>query len=152
MVRLVLAAVRRGPAIPPVILFYDDCCGFCMWTVAFVLRADRNGVVRTRAIQSPEGESRLGDLAPGVRLASWRMVDARGARWSGGGVFAPLAEQLPRFARLAVWIARVPRLTNLGYRAIASQRVRLSTLVPDASKDRARAAVKAHSGVEPTAL
>jgi len=140
--------VSRDVAIPPVTVFYDDCCGFCMWMVAFVLRADRAGVVRTRAIQSPAGEASLGDLPPNVRLASWHMVDAAGVRWSGGRVFAPLARLLPGLRRLAWPAERLPRLADLGYRAVAAHRTRLSAFVPAAAKNRARALVRRHSAAE----
>lgn len=129
----------------PITLFYDDCCGFCMWMIALVLRLDREGVVRTQAIQSPHGTAVLGDLPPDVRLASWHMIDAAGTRWSGGAVFAPLASRLPALRWAARPIARVPRIADLAYGLAAAQRRRLSAFVPAGAKHRAADAVRRHT-------
>src|SRR5579859_6568079 len=55
----------------PWILLYDDDCGFCRWSLSWVLKADRRGLVETLPLGSPRADELLADMAPAERAASW---------------------------------------------------------------------------------
>jgi predicted DCC family thiol-disulfide oxidoreductase YuxK len=116
-------------------LYYDDDCGFCRWTLAWVLRWDRRRHIRPVPIQSPEGERELGDLGE-KRLESWHLV-RDGERWSGGQAFAPLLEELPGAGVLAPLARRLEWVLVPAYRWVADHRTGLSSLVPAGAKRRA---------------
>lgn len=118
-------------------LYYDEDCGFCRWTLAWVLRWDRRRRLRPVPIESPEGDRELGDLGE-ARLESWHLV-RDGERWSGGRAFAPLLDELPGGRVLAPVARRLEWLLMPGYRWVANHRDRLSNLVPAGSKRRADA-------------
>lgn len=124
-------------------LYYDHDCGFCRWTLAWVLRWDRRHRLRPVAIESPEGERELGDLGE-ARLEAWHLV-RDGRRWSGGRAFAPLVEELPGGRLLAPIARRLEWLLVPGYRWIADHRNGLSKVVSKRGKRRADALVAARS-------
>jgi predicted DCC family thiol-disulfide oxidoreductase YuxK len=121
-------------------VYYDEDCGFCRWTLAWVLRWDRKRRLRPVPIQSVEGEGELGDLGR-ARLESAHLV-RDGERWSGGAALAPLLEELPGGRILAPIARRLQPLTEPAYRCVAHHRSALSRLVPDRSKARAHALVE----------
>ena len=45
----------------PLLVFYDEDCGYCRWSVAQLLRLDRDRRLRLHAIQSPLGQRLLAD-------------------------------------------------------------------------------------------
>jgi predicted DCC family thiol-disulfide oxidoreductase YuxK len=118
-------------------LYYDHDCGFCRWTLAWVLRWDRRHRLRPVPIESPEGDRDLGDLGE-ARLESWHLV-RDGRRWSGGRGVAPLLEELPGGRALAPIARRLEWLLVPAYRWVAEHRTALSKLVPAWSKRRADA-------------
>ena len=120
-------------------VYYDEDCGFCRWTIAWVLRWDRRRRLRPVPIQSPEGDRELGDLGE-ARLASAHLV-RDGSRWTGGEALAPLLEELPGGRLLAPVARRLERLSGPAYRWAANHRSLLSRLVPGRSKARADAIV-----------
>jgi predicted DCC family thiol-disulfide oxidoreductase YuxK len=120
-------------------LYYDDDCGFCRWTLAWVLRWDRRGHIRPVPIQSPDGERELGDLGE-KRLESWHLA-RDGERWSGGRAFAPLLKELPGGRVSAPLARRLEWLLVPVYRWVANHRSVLSRLVSKASNRRADALV-----------
>jgi predicted DCC family thiol-disulfide oxidoreductase YuxK len=122
-------------------LYYDQDCGFCRWTLAWVLRWDRHHRLRPVAIESPTGDRELGDLGE-ARLESWHL-EREGERWTGGRAFAPLLEELPGGRLLAPLARRLEWLLVPAYRWVAARRDRLSRLVPGKSKRRADALVAA---------
>jgi predicted DCC family thiol-disulfide oxidoreductase YuxK len=122
-------------------LFYDHDCGFCRWTLAWVLRWDRRRRLRPVPIESPEGDRELGDLGEG-RLESWHLV-RDGRRWSGGRAFAPLLEELPGGRLLAPLARRLEWLLVAAYTLVAQRRSSLSKLVPVSSKRKADALIDA---------
>jgi predicted DCC family thiol-disulfide oxidoreductase YuxK len=123
-----------------VVLLYDDDCGFCVWTVAYLLRRDHARALRPLAIQSAEGAELLGDLDERERLRSWHAVAPDGTRSSGGDAFVPILGVLPRLSAAAALMRRVPpSLRRFGYDLVARNRTPLSRFVPQRSKRRARA-------------
>jgi predicted DCC family thiol-disulfide oxidoreductase YuxK len=106
----------------PAILLYDDCCGFCKWSVARVLDLDSEEKVRPLPIQSEEGQRLLADVEPARRLESWHLAFADGTVLSGGAAAAPLAGLLPRARALAGMLTRAPRLVDGVYRWGAARR------------------------------
>ena len=120
-------------------LYYDHDCGFCRWTLAWVLRWDRRRRLRPVPIESPEGDRELGDLGE-ARLDSWHLVrDDR--RWSGGHAFAPLLEELAGGRLLAPVARALHGLLVPLYGWVAAHRSGFSKLVPQRSKARADAVV-----------
>jgi predicted DCC family thiol-disulfide oxidoreductase YuxK len=122
---------------PAVTVLYDHDCGFCRWSVGCLLAWDRAGRLRVLAIQSPDGQRLLADLAPEQRLASAHAVDAAGRRASGGDALAPVAAVLPAGAPLAALARRAPGLARAGYRALAGRRTLFGRLVSDGARERA---------------
>jgi predicted DCC family thiol-disulfide oxidoreductase YuxK len=95
------------------------------------------------AIQSPEGERLLAGVPEGERLRSAHAVAPDGRVWSGGDVVSPiLAELGRRSAGLAVRPLGLP--LRGGYRLVASNRSRLSRLMPDGARDAATKEIEEH--------
>lgn len=118
-------------------VLYDGDCGFCRWLLAGLLRWDRAGRLRPIALQRPEAEEFLADLAPAERMASWHLVSPTGERTSGGAAVPSLLSLLPHGRFPAAAFARLPRLTARGYRWVAEHREQLSAWVPASVKRRA---------------
>jgi predicted DCC family thiol-disulfide oxidoreductase YuxK len=128
-----------GDAHPPRaawIVLYDADCGFCMWLLSALLRWDRHGRLRPLALQSAEAEKLLADLAPAERIASWHLISPAAQRSSGGAALAVLLRLLPGGRPAGAVLARLPRLTEAGYRWVAAHRTGLSRWVPSSSKRR----------------
>ena len=119
------------------IVLYDADCGFCKWLLAGVLRWDRAMRLRPIALQRPEADELLADLAPAERMASWHLISATGERRSGGAAVAPLLRLLPRGRVPAAAFARFPGLSERGYRWIAEHRSQVSRWVPMSFKQHA---------------
>jgi predicted DCC family thiol-disulfide oxidoreductase YuxK len=119
-------------------VLYDGECGFCAWALGLLLRWDRDGRLRPVAIQSEEGQQRLGAIAPELRLASWHAVDQDGVLRSGSAALPHLLQCLPGGRSLARVTARYPRVAERTYGWIAAHRSALGSAVPRASKRRAR--------------
>jgi predicted DCC family thiol-disulfide oxidoreductase YuxK len=124
------------------VVLYDRDCAFCTWLLAGLLRLDRGERLHPIALQRPEADELLAELAPAERIASWHLITSAGERFSAGAAFAPLLELLPRGRVAAAVIARVPRLTERGYRWVAAHRSQLSRLVPSRAKRRASERVR----------
>ena len=132
------------------ILFYDADCGFCLVCLWPIVAADREGRLRIAPLDSPLADRLLGDLPRERRMASWHLVTDDG-RASGGDAFVPLLALFAPTRRLAPAAARLRPLLRLAYAVVASQRGRLSKLVPAAVKRAAAARVAgaARGGVAP---
>jgi predicted DCC family thiol-disulfide oxidoreductase YuxK len=134
---------RSGPAEPGPpgerrwAVLYDADCGFCKWLLAGLLRWDRAGRLRPIALQRPEADELLEELAPAQRMASWHVISPAGDRRSGGDALPPLLRLLPAGRLPAAGFARFPRLTDRAYRWVAEHRSELSRLVPSSAKQRA---------------
>jgi predicted DCC family thiol-disulfide oxidoreductase YuxK len=118
-------------------VLYDADCGFCKWLLAALLRWDRRARLQPIALQRPEADDLLQDLAPAERMASWHLISPTGERRSGGAAVAPLLSVLPGGHVPAAAFARFPGLTDRGYRWVAEHRTQLSKSVPAGAKRRA---------------
>jgi predicted DCC family thiol-disulfide oxidoreductase YuxK len=132
---------------PRLRVYYDEDCGFCRWTLAWILRWDRSRRLRPVPIQSPEGDRELGDLGE-ARLESAHLVRG-GERWTGGQALAPLLEELPGGRALAPIARRLEPVTEPAYRWVANHRSALSKLVPRRSKAKADSLVADRSRLPP---
>ena len=119
------------------ILLYDEDCGFCRWSLSWVLRADRRGRLTPLPLGSPEADRLLADLAPAERAASWHLAAPDGRRWSAGYAAPPLLRLLPGGRLPASVLGAAPELTDRAYRWVAEHRSAFSRLIPDRSKARA---------------
>jgi predicted DCC family thiol-disulfide oxidoreductase YuxK len=120
-----------------VIVFYDDDCGFCRWTLAWALVRDRRGVLTAEPIQSEAGERLLGDLSEEERVRSAHVVHDDGRRTSGGAAVRDVLAAVPAGRGLARVLGLSPRATEIAYRFVADQRTHISKLVPADAKRRA---------------
>jgi predicted DCC family thiol-disulfide oxidoreductase YuxK len=120
------------------LVLYDGACGFCAWTLAWLLRWDTDRHLRPVAIQSEEGARVLAGMAPEERLSSVHVADRLGRLRSGGAACAAVLDELPRAQLLAALAHARPRATERAYRFLAAHRAGLGRLVPSASRDRAR--------------
>ena len=132
------------PPNAPLLVFYDEECGYCRWSVAQLLRFDRDQRLRLIAIQSPEGERLLADVAPELRLESAHLIDGEGKLFSGGDAAAPIAAALPRLAPTAPLLRRLSRPVNASYNLIAANREQFGRLVGSSARERADRAIAAH--------
>ena len=127
----------------PLTVLYDADCGFCRYTLALLLRLDRDRRLLPVRIQGPDGDRLLGHLTPEQRLASAHVVTPEGRVYSGGNAVVPIARELgwPHVAAIARALAAP---TRLGYRVVAGNRSRLGRVVSQERRDRATAAIAGH--------
>jgi predicted DCC family thiol-disulfide oxidoreductase YuxK len=126
-------------------VIYDSDCGFCRWTLALLLRADRHRRLRPLALGKPEADELLADLEPDQQFASWHLVDPDGTRTSAGAALPEVVRLLPGGNRPAAALAQIPGPTERGYRWVADHRTKLSRAVPSRAKRRATALIQARS-------
>jgi predicted DCC family thiol-disulfide oxidoreductase YuxK len=119
------------------ILIYDPDCGFCRWSLSWILRADRPRRVVPVPLGSEEANALLSDMAPEQRAASWHLVAPDGPRWSAGAAAPPLLRLLPGGRVPAGLLSAAPGLTERAYRWVADHRSTLGKLIPARSKARA---------------
>ena len=127
------------------IVIYDADCGFCRWTLALLLRADRHRRLRPLALGTPEADALLADLEPEERIASWHLISPDGTRTSAGVALPDVLRLLPGGGRPAAALARIPGPTERGYRWVADHRSKLGRAVPGSAKRRATALIQARS-------
>jgi predicted DCC family thiol-disulfide oxidoreductase YuxK len=138
LLRVYLEAVNA-----PWLVLYDGDCGLCKWLLAGLLRFDRARRLRPVALQRPEAEPLLADLDPVDRMASMHLVSPDGVRTSGGEALPTLLELLSGGRLPAAILGRFPRLTDRGYRWVATNRIAISRFVPRRWKRRAAERVRA---------
>lgn len=142
---------RKGFPVPhratrpsAVTVYYDADCGFCIWTVALLLRLDRGRRVTPATIQGAVH----GDLAtvPADRVMTSFHARADGAPpVSAGAALTVLLCTLGPLRPIGRLTARFPRLTDRAYFAVANRRGRWATLIPERSKRWARRVVAART-------
>lgn len=133
----------------PWTVLYDAECGICRTLLAGLLGWDRRRRLRPLALQDPEADRLLADLAPEERLASWHLLSPDGARRSAGAALAPLLRLLPGGRAPAAACARFPAATERGYRWVAGNRAPLGRLLPAAVKRRADRSLARRLAVPP---
>ncbi len=133
-----------GRSAPALLVFYDRQCGYCRWSVAQLLRADRDQRLRLIAIQSDEGQRLLAAIPAARRLDSAHLIDGDGRLLSGGAAVAPLAGALPPLAAAAPLLRALERPVNALYRLIASQRQQVGRFVSGGAQAKADQAIAAH--------
>ncbi len=167
---------RRALAPPPyaggmATVIYDSDCGFCRWSLALLLSWDRRGGERGRpspptsrggrgrataphalrpvALGTVEADRLLADVPVAEREASWHLVDDDGTRTSAGAAFAPVLRELPHGDVPAALVARIPGLTERGYRWVADHRSLLARPLPDRAKRWADRVIAVHTHPRP---
>jgi predicted DCC family thiol-disulfide oxidoreductase YuxK len=125
-------------------VIYDADCGFCKFSLALLLAWDRHGALEILALGSPEADRLLGDLTPEQRSSSWHLVDESGRRNSAGAAFAPVLTLLPGGRVPATLVARIPHLTERGYRWVVDHRGFLGRFVPARARRWADRVIAAH--------
>ena len=128
---------HAGERPPAWSVLYDADCGFCKWLLSGLLRWDRATRLRPIALQRSEADDLLRELTPAERMASWHLVSPAGDCRSGGAAVPPLLRLLPAGRVPAAGLARLPKLTDRGYRWVAQHRSQLSKCVPSSAKQRA---------------
>lgn len=127
------------------IVFYDQDCGFCRWSLAKLLLLDGARRLRPAPIQSPEGAVHLAGMSDATRMGSWHLVVEDGTVHSGGAAVAPLLELLSGGSSPAAVFRRFPRLTNRGYQWVAGHRTALARPLSSRAVRRATARIDAHA-------
>ena len=126
-------------------IVYDADCGFCRWSLAWVLRLDRDRHLRPVALGTPAADELLAGLTEDERNASWHLVSPDGERWSAGAAAAPLLRLLPRGQAPSALVAKIPRLTDRAYRFVAEHRSKFSKVIPESAKRRADGVIAGRS-------
>ena len=132
-------------------VLYDAECGFCIWILSGLLRWDRAGRLRPRALAGAEADSLLADLQTAERMASWHLISPAGRRRTGGAAVVQVLRLLPSGRMPAAVLARFPGFTEGVYRWVADHRSQLSRLAPAAAKRNAAGRVQGRIDQETTA-
>jgi len=125
---------------------YDANCGFCRWSLALLLSADRDRRLRPLALGSAEADRLLNDLPRQEQLASWHLISPGGRRESAGAALPAVLRLLPGGRIPSAALARTPRLTERSYRWVADHRTSLGPIVPRAAKERATRRIDGRAG------
>jgi predicted DCC family thiol-disulfide oxidoreductase YuxK len=136
-------------------VIYDADCGFCKFSLALLLSWDRprkgrgrrepgRGALRPLPLGTAEADRLLADLTPEQRNSSWHLVDEFGRRNSAGAALAPALALLPGGRRPAALVARMPHLTERGYRWVVDHRGLLGRFVPARARRWADRVIAAH--------
>ncbi len=140
-------------------MIYDSDCGFCKWSLALLLSADRGQALRPLALGTAEADRLLADLTPDERNASWHLVieapagsavtgpdETASRRFSAGAAFAPALVLLPHGRIAAALVTRIPRLTEWAYRRVVEHRGLLGRAVPARARRWAGRVIATHGG------
>ena len=125
----------------PHLVLYDRDCGFCRWSLGWVLRWDRARRLRPLALQDPRAVGLLAPMDEGRRLASWHLVAPDGAVRSAGAAAPPLLRLLPGGGLPAAVTAALPGITEAVYRSIARHRGVVGQRLPARARERADALI-----------
>jgi predicted DCC family thiol-disulfide oxidoreductase YuxK len=120
-----------------VIVLYDNDCGFCRWSVAWALRHDDRERLVAAPILSQLGAELLAELDEHERLRSAHVIDAHGARRSGGAAAAEVLSALAPTRALGRLANRAPAPTSLLYDFVASHRHGFGRFVGQRARRRA---------------
>lgn len=123
------------------LILYDAECRFCRWSLAWLLRWDRERRLEPVALQDRRARARLGGMSEAERMASWHLVGPDGSIASAGAAAAPLLRLLPGGQPLAALAARFPGAVEGGYGAVVGQRGRLGRWLSEPTLRRAEAVI-----------
>lgn len=129
---------------PGLLVLYDGGCGFCIWTVAVLLRLDRRHRLTAGSIQV--NRALLGPMPDARALNSFHVVDDDGGVRSAGAALTAVLSALPVGRPFGRLLARVPRTADRLYYLVATRRAPLARLIPERSKQRARELVRVPPG------
>jgi predicted DCC family thiol-disulfide oxidoreductase YuxK len=118
-------------------IFYDAECRFCRWSLAWMLRWDRDRRLEPVALQDDRAGDLLGAMPEPERMASWHLVGPDRSIASAGAAAGPLMRLLPGGGPLAALAERFPGTVERGYGAVVRQRGRLGKWLSDAALRRA---------------
>jgi predicted DCC family thiol-disulfide oxidoreductase YuxK len=118
-------------------VLYDRDCGFCRWTLAQILRFDRDRRLRPLPIQSDEGQRLLAGVPAERRLESWHLVTPDGEVRSAEKGFPGLFSRLPAGAPIARLTALLQGPSGAGYRLLVANRTRLGKRIGQRRRDSA---------------
>jgi predicted DCC family thiol-disulfide oxidoreductase YuxK len=127
-------------------IVYDGDCGFCRWSLGWVLRWDRRRRLRPLALDTEEAGRLLTEIEPARRMASWHLVDAGGRVLSAGAAAPELLRLLPGGRPVAALLARFPRLTEGAYRWVADHRTALGRPLGERARARADGIIASRAG------
>lgn len=103
-------------------ILYDADCGFCRWSLGWLLRWDRRRALEPVALQDPLAGELLGEIAAERRMDSWHLIPADGSVVSAGAAAAPLLRLLRGGAPLAWLFEHAPRVVEGAYARVAGVR------------------------------
>ena len=126
-------------------MLYDADCGFCRWSLGWVLRADRRRVLRPVKLGTPAADELLSDITPEQRMSSWHLVAPDGTRQSAGAAAPPLLLQLPGGQLPARLLASAPEITERAYQWVVKHRSKFGKLIAESSKQRADRLISSRS-------
>ncbi|HEX8648591.1 MAG TPA: DCC1-like thiol-disulfide oxidoreductase family protein [Thermoleophilaceae bacterium] len=118
-------------------VLYDRDCGFCRWTLAQILRFDRDRRLRPVPIQSDEGQRMLAGMPEARRLESWHLVTADGEVRSAEKGFPGLFSRLTAGAPIARLTSLLQGPSGAGYRLLVANRTRLGRRIGQRRRDEA---------------
>ena len=133
-------------------ILYDADCGFCRWTLGWLLRWDRRRRLEPVALQDPEAARLLAGMAEERRMASWHLVDSQGEVTSAGAATAPLLRLLPGGWLPARAAAALADAVDRAYRWTADHRSVLGTLVTEGARRRADRLIASRAARGPNGL
>jgi predicted DCC family thiol-disulfide oxidoreductase YuxK len=111
------------------VVLFDRDCGLCTWSAERLRAWDgRRARLRFVPLQSAEADDLLAGMERERRFASWHVAIAGEVR-SAGAAAAPVLRRLPGGRPLAWLVERLPRTTELAYRAVTVRRQRLGALL-----------------------
>lgn len=122
--RMVKIAFRiRGVALA---VLYDEDCGVCVRTAAWISRHDRQGRMACLPALGEERRRRFPGLDETALLEALHVVDGEGRVFKGHEGFREILKRLPGYAPLAgLWrIPGVPWVADKVYRQVAARRPR----------------------------
>lgn len=128
----------------PLVVFYDEDCGWCRWSIARVLAFDRRLALQPEPIQGALGELLLAGIPEAERLESAHVVTPGGTIHSGGDAAAPIAAALPLLAPTAPLLRAFAGPTRGAYRFIANHRSALGRRLTPAMRERADVRIERH--------
>lgn len=118
-------------------VLYDADCGFCSWSLAWILRWDRRRRLDPVALQGTVGRQLTPGMDDDERMASWHLVAPDGTVTSGGRAAAPMLRLLPGGGPLAAAFDRAPNVVERAYDWVNRNRGTLGRAITDRARERA---------------